>query len=138
MNMNVNINIIIADLIHIIHIILVLYIIFGFIITSNKYLKYYLYLIIFIFLDWNDLDGQCILTKIEYFFRTGNLTQKTAQCENAPEFFRPEIYKIFPDIKLNRMEADKINNFIFILCFLFGFIRYDTLKKVENTIYKNI
>jgi hypothetical protein len=128
MNMNININIIIADLIHIIHIILVLYIMSGFIITPNKYLKYYLYLIIFIFLDWNDSDGQCILTKIEHFFRTGQLTQKTAQCEDAPEFFRPEIYKMF-NIKLNRIEADKINNFIFILCFLFGFIRYDAFKK---------
>ena len=112
-------NIIIADLIHIIHIILVLYIMLGFVITPGKYLKYYLYLIILIFLDWNDSDGQCILTKLEYFFRTGQ--QKT---NNEPEFFRPMINRMF-NIKLNRTEANKINYFIFILSFLFGFIRYN-------------
>ena len=116
-------NIIIADLIHIIHIILVLYIMLGFVITPGKYLKYYLYLIILIVLDWNDSDGQCILTKLENFFRTGYQKNKVSS-NNEPEFFRPMINKMF-NIKLNRTDANKINYFIFILSFLFGFIRYN-------------
>jgi hypothetical protein len=56
----------IADLIHNIHILLIIYIFIGHYITPINYIKYYLLLIIFIFLDWNDYDGQCILTKLEH------------------------------------------------------------------------
>jgi len=117
-------NIFIANTIHYFHYILVIYILIGYIITPIKYLKYYIYLIIIIFLNWNDIDGQCILTRLEYYFRTDKWNQEPAIKENAPEFFRPIINKLF-NINLNRSESDRLNNFIFMLCLLFGFIRYD-------------
>lgn len=116
------INYYIADIIKYIHLLMIAYVFVGHYITPIKYLKYYLLLIIFIFLDWNDMDGQCILTKLEYYFRTGLWNQKPSTEEGAPEFFRPMIQNIF-NINLTRQESNRLNNFIFIMCFLFGFYR---------------
>jgi len=81
----------IADIIKYIHIIIIGYVFVGHYITPIQYIKYYLLLIIFIFLDWNDYDGQCILTRLENYFRTGIWIQKPPTEEGAPEFFRPMI-----------------------------------------------
>lgn len=112
----------IADFIKLIHISLIGYILIGHYITPIQYIKYYLLLLIFIFLDWNDYDGQCILTKLEHYFRTNSWDQLPPTEENAPEFFRPMIQNIFK-LKLTRLQADRLNNFIFMICFLLGFYR---------------
>jgi hypothetical protein len=112
----------IGDFIRYIHLILIGYVFVGHYITPIQYIKYYLLLIIFIFLDWNDYDGQCILTKLEHYFRTGEWNQKPAIESMAPEFFRPIIQKIF-NLSLTRLEADRLNNFLFMGCFLLGFYR---------------
>ncbi len=111
-----------ADIIKYIHILLIFYVLVGHQITPLVYLKYYLYLLIFIFLDWNDFDGQCILTRLEHGLRTGNWNQKPSSDPEAPEFFRPLINNLF-NLKLSRAEADRLNNFAFMLSFLFGFTR---------------
>jgi len=117
------INIFVANIISYIHLLLMFYVFTGFIITPIKYLKYYIFMLILIFLDWNDSDGQCILTGLEHRFRTGKCNKKSARYENAPEFFRPLINKLF-NLNLSRDESDRLNNFIFMLCLLFAFIRY--------------
>lgn len=68
------------------------------------------------------MDGQCILTKLEFYFRTGIWNHKLPTEEDAPEFFRPMIQNIF-NIKLTRHESDRLNNFLFMFCFLLGFYR---------------
>ena len=117
------INIFVANIFRYIHLLLIFYVFTGFIITPIKYLKYYIFMLILIFLDWNDSDGQCILTGLEHRFRTGKCNKKSARYENAPEFFRPLINKLF-NLNLSRDESDRLNNFIFMLCLLFAFIRY--------------
>jgi hypothetical protein len=112
----------IANIIKYIHIILISYVFVGHYITPYKYLKFYLLLIILIFLDWNDCDGQCILTRLEHYFRTNNWKQKPSIEEGAPEFFRPIIQKLF-NLNLTRQEAKRLNNFLFMICFLLGFYR---------------
>ena len=112
----------VADLIKYLHYILIIYVFTGHYITPIKYLKYYLLFVIFIFLDWNDFDGQCILTGIEYYFRYGKQDDRPAHEENAPEFFRPLINNTF-NINLSREESKKLNNFLFMFCFLLGFLR---------------
>ena len=112
----------IADLIYYIHYLLVLYILTGWYLTPFNYLKYYIILIIFIFLDWNDLDGQCILTRLEHYYRTGVWKQKSSIEEGGVEFFRPLLDSLFT-YKFTRLEADRLNNFVFMLCLLFAFIR---------------
>jgi len=122
-NQNIKpISIPIANFIFYIHFVLVLYVLIGFYFTPIKFLHWYLFLIIFIFLDWSDLDGQCILTKLEHYFRTGQFTNQTQNINERPEFFRPLINKIF-NINLNYNQGSRLNTFVFILCFLFGFIR---------------
>jgi len=109
----------IANFILYIHYVLISFILIGHILLPKEYLKYYILLIIIIFLDWNDLDGQCILTRLEYYYRTG-IWQQT---NYSPEVFRPTVNKIF-NINLNKEEGNKLNNFIFLLCLLIGFLRY--------------
>jgi hypothetical protein len=121
-------NIGIANLIHDIHFLLVIYILVGFYLTPIKYLKYYLFIIIIIFLDWNDFDGQCVLTKFETYYRTGIMPDKPPK-EGGPEFFRPLVNKYF-NVNLSSDEGDRLNNFVFMLCFLFGFIRFINYHKL--------
>lgn len=87
----------------------------------KKYLPYYILFVFLIFLDWNDLDGMCILTKIEHYFRSGKW-ESTSPVEGGPEFFRPILQQF--NISLTRTEADRLNNFIFLLCWGTAFIRY--------------
>ncbi len=118
-------SIFLANLTHIAHIILILFIFIGHLLLPVKYLKYYIYLIIIIFIDWNDTDGQCILTRIEYYFKTGQWKQKSA-LDGGPEVFRPFMNKLF-NLNLDRQEAYKLNNLLFILCLLVAFLRYDRM-----------
>ena len=111
-----------ANIIKYIHYLLILYVLTGYLYTPVSYLKYYLIFIILIFLDWNDLDGQCTLTGIEHYFRHGEWDLRPAEKEEAPEFFRPNINKIFK-INLNREEASRLNYFLFMISFLIGFLK---------------
>ena len=63
---------IIADALNYLHIAFVLYIIVGWYFTPIRYIHLYLFIIIFIILDWNDFDGLCTLTKMEDYFRNNN------------------------------------------------------------------
>ena len=119
----------IADLIHYLHIVLVLYIVTGWFITPIKYIHLYLLLIIFVILDWNDFDGQCILTRLEHYYRYKNTkpdtepdTEPDKEKNERPEFFRPLIKKWF-NINLNREESRRVTYFVFMFTFLLGFLR---------------
>lgn len=115
----------IADLIHYLHIVLVLYIVTGWFITPIKYIYLYLLLIIFVILDWNDFDGQCILTRLEHYYRYKNTksdTEHDTEKNERPEFFRPLINNLF-NLNLNREESRRVNYFVFMFSFLLGFLR---------------
>lgn len=114
-------NILIANIIKYIHFGLILFILIAHSLIPVKYIKYYLLLVMIIFLDWNDADGQCILTRLEHYFRTDKWKQ-SSPVEGGPEFFRPVINKLF-NKQLSRTEADRLNNFIFIICWLIAFLR---------------
>ena len=110
-----------AESVVFIHKIITLYVFIGFIITPIQYLKYYMFLILLIFLGWS-VFGNCILTGLEHGFRTGEWKRVTAVEEGAPEFFRPLINKTF-NLELTRVEADRLNHGLFTLFLLIAFIR---------------
>jgi hypothetical protein len=112
-----------ADITYYIHLFLVLFILVGFLILPSKWLIFYIILGLLILLDWNDLDGMCILTKVEHYFRTGKWVSMSSDEEDAPEFFRPFIRRFF-GIEMERRNAKKLNNFIFLSLILIAFIRY--------------
>lgn len=132
-------NKLIADIIYYTHLLLIIYILFGFIFLPSNHLPFYIILIILVFIDWNDYDGMCILTKLEYYFRYGIWIETQEQIKNEKdqgypvidgrtseepaEFFRPLINKVF-NVELTSEEATKLNYLLFSLCLLFGFIRY--------------
>jgi hypothetical protein len=87
----------------------------------HKWLPYYMLFVLLIFLDWNDLDGMCILTKLEHYFRSGEW-ESSSPVEGGPEFVRPILQQF--GMSLTRAEADRLNNFIFLLCWGAAFVRY--------------
>jgi hypothetical protein len=134
-------NIIIADTIHYLNIVLVFYVLTGWIITPVRKIHYYILFVIFVLLDWNDLDGECFLTRLEHYFRekarngsssygngngngNGNDDEKlTISTETGdPEFFRPLMNRLF-NTNLNSQEASRLNYFTFISAILLAFLR---------------
>jgi hypothetical protein len=130
-------NIIVADSIHYLHIILVFYVVSGWLITPIEKIHYYILLVIFILLDWNDFDGECILTKLEHYMRDNdnnnpskalrvgvsedsNLTINTET--GQPEFFRPLFNKLF-NLNMTSEEASRLNYFVFVSGILLAFVR---------------
>ena len=114
---------ILADIIKYIHILLILFILIGPFILPKKYLYYYIILVILIFLDWNDLDGQCILTRIEYWLRNNQWYNQGSPIEGGPEFFR-HLYIKVTGKDISTLKADRLNNFLFMVCLLIAFLRY--------------
>ena len=128
-------NIIIADAIHYLHILLVFYVLTGWVITPVRKIHYYIFFVLFVLLDWNDIDGECFLTRLEHHFRekarngssssgNGNGNDKlTISTETGdPEFFRPLMNRIF-NSNLNSQEATRLNYFTFISGILLAFLR---------------
>lgn len=109
-----------ADAAHYLHILLVLYVVIGWLVTPMKYLHYYILLVLFILLDWNDHDGECSLTKLEHHLR---YSQEERTSRPQPEFFRPLINNLF-NLSLTSEEATRLNYFTFILGILFAFLRH--------------
>ncbi len=72
-------------------------------------------------LNWS-IDDTCILTKMENYFRTGHWVSISAREENAPEFFRPLIYKI-TGIQMSRQKASNLNQFLFLTILLITLLR---------------
>lgn len=72
-------------------------------------------------MGWNDMSGQCILTRLEHYFRTGEWNQKAAS-EGGPEFFRPIVNKLF-NINISRVQTERLSNFLLLVLWLIAFIR---------------
>ncbi len=110
-----------ANIIYFIHILAILLIFFGNFFISKKYLPLLAIFIISIMINWA-VDDTCILTKLENYFRTGKWISKSAAEENAPEFFRPFVYKI-TGIQLKRKTASKVNQILFLMILLITLFR---------------
>lgn len=114
-----------ADLVRLIHYSLFPIVVLG-PFLPRRYIPYYLIFVWLIFLDWNDFDGMCTLTKVEHYFRTGQWTSKSP-LEGGPEFFRPILLGL--GFNVTRSEAERLNNFIFLLFWGITFMRYVWTEK---------
>lgn len=114
-----------ADLVRLIHYSLFPIVVMG-PFLPRRWIPYYLIFVWLIFLDWNDFDGMCTLTKVEHYLRTGKWTSKSP-LEGGPEFFRPILLSI--GLNVNRVEAERLNNFIFLLFWGITFMRYVWTEK---------
>ncbi len=110
-----------ANIVYIIHILISFIIFLGNFFIPVRYLSLFAILIISIMINWN-LDDTCILTKTENYFKTGKWVSISAAEENAPEFFRPFVYKL-TGIQLDRKKATKLNQFLFLSILLLTLIR---------------
>ena len=126
-NMTNNMNNIIADLLHYVHIGLLIYIAIGWYITPIQYIHLYLIFIIFVILDWNDSDGICSITIYEDYFRSKNsikkqTEQKEQKEESSPEFFRPLLNKLL-NVNVTREDSKKITYIALMVVMLLGLLR---------------
>lgn len=116
-------------LVYYIHLGLVLVLIVGGFILPVHHLPYYILFILLVFLDWNDMDGMCILTKIEYYLRHGVWIHDISTYEPPKDrqedstFFRRSIESVFP-IKLNDDYATRINYLLFLIPTIVALMRY--------------
>lgn len=117
-----NARLILADIVRYSHILLILFILVGPFLLPKKYLYYYIILVILIFMDWNDLDGQCILTRIEHWLRYNQWYNQGSPLEGGPGIFR-HLYIYVTGKQISILNSDRLNNFLFILCLLLAFIR---------------
>jgi hypothetical protein len=120
-----NTRLILAESVKLIHILLIFFVLLGPFILPKKYLYYYIILVILIFMDWNDLDGQCILTRIEHWLRYNQWYYQGSPIEGGPEFFRQLYIKVI-GMNISTLKADRLNNFLFILCLLIAFFRFNS------------
>lgn len=110
---------------------IMMYILIGAFVIPDNRLHYYIILIILVFLDWNDIDGLCTFTKLEYYFRHGIWIKKKEQVqdlEQPVEFFRPLLHTILgihdESNEITPENASRINNFVFAFLLLIAFIRF--------------
>lgn len=122
-----------ADIVYSLHVILIVIIISSVFFKSGDWLKYIIFLIPIVMLDWKDNDKQCSLTSLEAKLR-GTWTPGNSDDENAPEFFRPFVNKIIKpfgkEIK-SRETAGQINNILFLSILLYNIVRFIRLQKVS-------
>lgn len=114
------ISLILADIIRLIHYSLLIVVVSG-PFLPRRLVPFYLLFIWLIFLDWNDFDGVCILTRLENYFRTGIWAAKSP-IEGGPEFFRPILGQL--GLTISRPAAERLNNFMFLAFWGITFIKY--------------
>jgi len=121
----------IANIIFYFHMGVMFFILTGAFLLPDAYLHYYILLIILVFLDWNDRDGLCSLTKLEYYFRYGiwiTRKEETYDLDEPIEFFRPLLHTLFgineEEDKFPIERIHRLNYFIFASMLLIAFIRF--------------
>jgi len=124
-NNKMNMRLILADIVQFIHILLILFVLVGPFILPKKHLYYYIISVILIFMDWNDLDGQCILTRIEHWLRYNQWYNQGSPLEGGPGIFR-YLYIYVTGRQISILNSDRLNNFLFIGGLLIAFLRYNS------------
>jgi hypothetical protein len=120
-----------ANIVHIIHILLCTPFFFTFFYKSGPWLIYNLLLIPLIILDWHD-DNQCSITSLEYKLR--NKYNYSSKLRIQSEFFRPFINKIlfFFNIEIKKRNiAIKVLYFLFMITWLVSFIKFVKYHGIE-------
>ncbi len=113
----------VANVIRIIHCILMLTLLFG-VFLPDKYLIYYIFLWPAIYTHWMFNDSHCMLTELE-----ANFDQKFISVNNHEEVRHHKYRDIFKNLKSFNIYFDNMDSFIshfygiVILCWIVGIIR---------------
>ena len=124
------INIIFANFLYAIHIIILLIMMSPYYAPVGEWFKYVIILICLIKIHWYDGSNQCCVTSLEAKFR--NKWKPGYRNEDSPEFIRPifnTLLKPF-NINLNKTQSHNLNSILVVGSILIGFIRYCMYKKI--------
>ena len=119
-----------ADLIHIIHKILVYYTMFG-CFLPEKYAKYHYFIWPLIRLHWLTNKNYCILSQIELNLRNKKHLLKTVDKdhEDGDSGFMKIVFKQLFGIELTVKKSDDLTRIIFTISALISFYRFSPLLK---------
>lgn len=109
-------------------------IIFSFIPVNINWLKYAMFIILLILLDWNDYDGYCSITALEAKLRG---TYKPKKIYGYNKGFFTNILKGF-NIKMNGYTTEKLSYFILLIIWMILYMSFLKIQKISLFDTKNI
>lgn len=126
------INNILADILHYIHIIIIVLMCMPFFLSPGEWLKYVIIIVILIMIGWHDGIAECDLTALEQRLR-GTWSKKTSG-QPAP-FFQPLLNKVLAPFNkhISSENAEHFNYLLFLIILLVSFGRYSIFKNISFT-----
>ena len=123
-------NIILADILHYLHIIIILLLFFPFVLPPGEWLKYVVIITALIITGWHDGIAECDLTALEKRLR-GTWRKKTSN-DPAP-FFQPLLNKVLAPFNkhISAENAEHFNYLLFLVILLVSFINYCSFKNIS-------
>ena len=123
---------ILADILHYLHIIIIVLVCMPYFLSPGEWLKYVIIILIFIIIGWHDGIAECDLTALEQRLR-GTWTLNTSG-QPAP-FFQPLLNKVLAPFNkhISNENAEHFNYLLFLITLLVSFIRYCIFKKISFT-----
>jgi hypothetical protein len=115
-------SILLANILSFLHLLLVLFVVFGIFIVPTKHLPLYIIFLALILLNWTLLDGLCILTKLEHYFRYGEWYNLNKKEEESPEFVRPLLESILK-IKISKNASDIFNRIVLLFVLIISALK---------------
>ena len=115
-------------IVYIFHLIVLIFIVFGWLIFPEWSLKYQMLIVPLVFLDWN-LTGSCSLTILQDYFEKGKWDFRSAE-EGGAEFYRPILNKL-TGREFDRIIASRINYMLFITAWMityYKFLKYHNIR----------
>lgn len=124
------INDILADILHYIHIIIIILMCMPFFLSPGEWLKYVIIIVIFIMIGWHDGIAECDLTALEQRLR-GTWSKNTSG-QPAP-FFQPLLNKVLAPFNkhISNENARHFNYLLFLIILLVSFGRYSIFKNIS-------
>jgi hypothetical protein len=112
-------SILLANILSFIHLLLVLFVVFGIFIVPTKHLPLFIIFLTLILFSWLYFE-LCILTKLEHYFKYGewyNPDTYKKNPEEAPGFVKSMLESIL-GFKISKNITDKINHTIILLALI--------------------
>jgi hypothetical protein len=107
-------SIFIANILSLIHLLLILFVVFGIFIVPTKHLPLFIVFLALILLNWLFFE-LCILTKLEHYFRYGEWynRDKHKKEEDEPGFIKSLLESIL-GIKISKNIIDNMNHIVLL------------------------
>lgn len=130
---------IISNVIHYLHILLIFLLVFGSSLLPKYILKYFLFIFPIIFMDWTD-DNECILSVLEGYFREKDKDNNfkwndyfELPINERVRVFGPLMENLI-GLKMEEENMNKFNTYLFLISWSIGYLRVANFLKYSSAI----